>query len=101
MPPASRLRWVHWDDVPRRIGRVTYLSPLHKVIHQHPSTKKSFASHVAQGALRVLIPNTTVRMQRFKVDLATPMLPLALTIRDFYENIKNGVAGPSAAVFDE
>ena len=76
---------MHWDDLTsdKYIGRATYLSPNHRVIHAHPSMNKFFASHVNARALRFLVKNTLTRMQRFKVENCPERLPSAVVVRDF------------------
>ena len=49
---------------------------------------------IKEGLLRFLVKNTLTRTQRFKVENCLEMLPSAVVVRDFYENINMASRDP-------
>lgn len=61
---TAGLQWVAWDDPSAFVGRPTRLDEAGRVVYAPPGAKTDFTEMIHTGDLRILIPNTTVKMQR-------------------------------------
>ena len=57
-------RGVFWDDLSRHIGRWVRLDHERRVCYTMHSNKESFAAAIESGKMRIIVPNTGVRMWR-------------------------------------
>ena len=76
--------WICWDDLSRHIGRRVRLDHEKRVCYTMHSNKESFAAAFGSGKMRIIVPNTGVRMWRGE---KLPMTASVLRVKELHDYI--------------